>query len=396
MAEYAGLIISVIVLIIFLVLAMLLARLNISRQASKLLETSPIVNFPFPQGLEMVQGTLSPATISREGIQAIIRRAYLEWLERYILTEKDLRRAFLRTGSEKRFLRYEYISTSLGQGLALMNSVLMAGEDPKAQVLFDRLLFSTIIRPSADHEDLSSWQMVPDGHSTRLNADLHAETWIGFATLAAYAQWKDSVRVDYKVISQAHLEALKAVMSRDGLILEEIVYAPYFCSAFGQSQPDQNWADLVAKIEKATYNLVTSPDPELVGDAANEDASLALQVFDLGLDRLLGGEEWDLRTRAALERIVRRAYAHLQDGLGEESQAQDYPKGFSRLALLSCCAPAAASLGDRDLVSNYWDLLENNLPGKNDPIGASLRLLAMHTLAGNMWFAKVDWDGIWL
>ncbi len=391
MAETTGLIISVIVLIVFLVIAMLLARLNISRQTGKLVETSPIVNFPFPQGLDLPQGVLSPAAVSRDGMQAIIRRTYLDWLERYILTEKDPRRAFMRTGSEKHFLRYEYVSTSLGQGLALMNALLMAGEDQKAQVLFDRLLFSTIIRPSSDHEDLSSWQMVPDGRSARLNADLHAETWIGFATLAAYAQWKDSVRVDYQVTAQAHLKALNAVMGRDGQNLDEIVYAPYFYSAFSQSLPIEQWNDIIAKLDKATHRLITNADAELVGDGANEDASLALQIFNLGLERLLGGKDWDLQTRSALERIVRRAYARLQGELGDESQAQDYPKGFSNLSLLSCCALAAASLGDRELVNNYWSLLENNLPGKNDPIGASLRLLAMQGLAGNMWFEKADW-----
>jgi len=117
-------------------------------------------------------------------------------------------------------------------------------------------------------------------------------------------------------------------------------------------------------------------------------------VLNLGLARLLGEKDWDLSTQAAIERVVRRAYAHLQEGLGEEAMAFDYPKGFSKLALLSCCAPAAAALGDRDLVSNYWTLLENNQPGRNDPIGASLRLIAMHALAGNMWFDKVVWFGI--
>jgi hypothetical protein len=394
MAENAGLIISVILLIVFLVVAMLLARLNILRHTGKLIETSPIVNFPFPQALDLPQGTLGPATVSREGMQAVIRRAYQEWQERYILAEKDPRRAFLRTGTGKRFLKYEYLSTSFGQGLALINAVLMAGEDQKGQVLFDRLLFSTIIRPSFDHEDLTSWQMVPDGRSARLNADLHAEAWIAFATLAAFAQWKDSVRVDYKVIAQAHLKALSTVMGGEAQNLEEVVYALYFIKAFGKNQSKHNWNDVVRKLDAATTKLIISSDAELVGDAANEDASLALQVLNLGLERLLGGEGWDMRTQVALERVVRQAYAHLQDGLGEESIAQDYPKGFSRLALLSCCAPAAATLGDRELVSNYWALLEDNLPGRNDPIGASLRLLAMQALAGNMWFGKVDWAGL--
>lgn len=391
MAEYLGLILSVVVVIILLVLVLLLARYNISRQTNKLVETSAVVRYPFPQGLDLPQGSLGPAIVSRDGMQAIIRRSYQEWLERYILAENDPRRAFLRAGSEKRFLKYEYVSTSFGQGLALMNTLLMAGDDPKAQVLFDRLLFSTIIRPSQDHEDLSSWQMVPDSRSPRLNADLHAETWIGFATLAATAQWQDSARVDYKVISQAHLKALNTVLKSSAQKLEELVFAPYFLATFAKNQADQDWVDLKTKLTVATQKLINSPEIELVGDAANEDASLALQVLNLGLDRLLGGEDWDLRTRAALERIVRRAYANLRGGLVNESQAPDYPKGFTNLALLSCCAPTAAFLADRDLVNNYWSLLENNLPGKNDPIGASLRLLAMQALAGNLWFTKVDW-----
>ena len=394
MAEYAGLIISVIVLIVFLVIALLLARINITRQTGKLIETSPTLAFSFPQSLDLPQDLLAPANVSRDGMNSVIRRAYQEWQERYVLAEKDPRRAFLRTGSQKHFLKYEYISTSLGQGLSLIITLLMAGEDQKAQILFDRLLFSTIIRPSLDHEDLTSWQMTPDGRNTRLNADLHAETWIGFATLAAFAQWKDSVRVDYRVIAQAHLKALNTVLSGDGQKPEEIVYAPYFIEALSKSQSEQEWGQIASKLDTATQSLITSPDAELVGDSANEDASLALQVLNLGIARLLGTKDWDLPIQTALERIVRRAYAHLRDGLGEESMAYDYPKGFSKLALLSCCAPATVALGDRDLVSNYWTLLENNLPSRNDPIGASLRLIAMQALAGNLWFARVDWPGL--
>jgi hypothetical protein len=394
MTEYLGLILSVVVIIILFILVLLLARYNISKQTGKLIETSAIVRYPFPQGLDLTHGSLGPNIVSKDGMQAIIRRSYLEWLERYIVTENDTRRAFLRTGSEKRFLKYEYISTSFGQGLALMNALLMAGEDPKAQVLFDRLLFSTIIRPALDHEDLSSWQMVPDGRSPRLNADLHAEAWIGFATLAAAAQWQDSVRVDYKVISQAHLKALAEVLNSGGQKLEELVYAPYFLAAFGKNQADLDWTEPIAILTAAARKNTNNPELELVGDGTNEDASLALQVLNLGLDRLLGGEGWGLRTQVALERIVRKAYGNLRAALNTQSQSPDYPRGFSNLALLSCCAPVAMALGDQELVNNYWTLLEDNLPAKNDPIAASLRLLAMQALAGNLWFNRVDWAGI--
>ncbi|MEA4812387.1 MAG: hypothetical protein VB108_07460 [Anaerolineaceae bacterium] len=388
MAENAGLVLSLILLVVFLVLALFLARLNIAKQQKMLMQTSPKLRYPFPQSSRMPPGLMQPANVSLQGMQAVICRNYADWLERYILTEKDPRRAFLRTGTAKRLLKYEYLSTSFGQGLAMLLQTLMAGEDPQAQVLFDRLLFSTIIRPSFDHEDLSSWQMAPDGRSPRLNADLHAEAWVGFATLMAMAQWGDSVRVDYLVTSNAHLTALNEVMNRSREDLGEAVFAPHFIKTFAEAQPEKNWGELANKLDLETLKLLA--EAEWTGDGGNEDASLALQLLNLGLARLLGGPEWTPPLQRKLDALTRKAYAHFLEPLGAETLSADYPKAFSNLALLSCSAPLAMALGDKDLLGNFWTALEYNQPAKNDPIGASLRLLAMHALAGSIWFGDVQ------
>ena len=150
----------------------------------------------------------------------------------------------------------------------------------------------------------------------------------------------------------------------------------------------------MAKQASETKRILAAEDAVLLGDGSNEDATLALQVMNLGLQRLLTGEDQDAGTHRDLERICRKGLKLLGGRLAEGVADEEYPAGFSDLALLSCCAPVSLGLGDQELVNAYWALLEGAEPAKNGPIGASLRLLALMAMGGKLWFGRVDWRAL--
>jgi hypothetical protein len=59
---------------------------------------------------------------------------------------------------------------------------------------------------------------------------------------------------------------------------------------------------------------------------------------------------------------------------------------FSPLSRLACCAAAAASFGGAELSRAYWETLSQTQARSGDGLGATLRLLAMMALNGNIWF----------
>ena len=59
---------------------------------------------------------------------------------------------------------------------------------------------------------------------------------------------------------------------------------------------------------------------------------------------------------------------------------------LSPLSRLACCAAAAASFGGAELSRAYWETLSQTQARSGDGLGATLRLLAMMALNGNIWF----------
>jgi hypothetical protein len=385
---------NAVLFIILLAAAILLIRRI--RQRRRTLDQpirSAQVTFPFPQRQVDRERQKLP-TQPEEELDKEIREAYRDWLSVYLLPDAEPGRAFLRTGVARNWMRYQVTATSFGQAIAMLVSVLVAGEDPQAQAQFDRILAFCLSHSSANAPDLMSWQVMPDVvPGRRLDADLNAEPWIAFALLAAQAQWGRSERFQYEILARRRLEALLSLYQQAAQTEPQaLVYSPTFYQLFAQVTGDQAWKAI--EISLAAQGKVQWSGTHTIFNADNshEEAKIGLSILQLGIAELEQAGKPTGKLTREVEKRVRESVAQLaQAELLDESMLQTEPEGFTSLSLLACCTPAVLCLNDQALVDQQWQALVLAKPGRHDPIGATLRLLSLMQLSGNIWFDQVAW-----
>jgi len=352
------------------------------------------VTFPFPQRQVDREHQMLP-TQPEEELDKEIREAYRDWLSIYLLPDAEPGRAFLRTGVARNWMRYQITATSFGQALAMLVSVLVAGEDPQAQARFDRILAFCLSHSSANAPDLMSWQVMPDVvPSRRLDSDLNAEPWIAFALLAAQAQWGRSERFQYEILARRRLEALLPLYQQAAQTEPQaLVYSPTFYQLFAHVTAEQAWNAIEDSLAAQSRVKWSGTHAIFNPDNSPEEAKLGLSILQLGIAELEQAGKPTGKLTGEVEKRVRESVAQLARAeLLDESALHIEPEGFSSLSLLACCTPAVLCLNDQALVDQQWQALILAKPGRHDPIGATLRLLSLMQLSGNIWFDKVMWN----
>jgi len=351
------------------------------------------VTFPFPQRQVDREHQMLP-TQPEEELDKEIREAYRDWLSIYLLPDAEPGRAFLRTGVARNWMRYQITATSFGQALAMLVSVLIAGDDPQAQARFDRILAFCLSHSSANAPDLMSWQVMPDVvPSRRLDSDLNAEPWIAFALLAAQAQWGRSERFQYEILARRRLEALLPLYQQAAQTEPQaLVYSPTFYQLFAHVTAEQAWNAIEDSLAAQSRVKWSGTHAIFNPDNSPEEAKLGLSILQLGIAELEQAGKPTGKLTGEVEKCVREFVAQLaQAELLDESMLQTEPEGFTSLSLLACCTPAVLCLNDQALVDKQWRALTIAKPGRHDPIGATLRLLSLMQLSGNIWFDQVAW-----
>jgi hypothetical protein len=382
------------VLFIILLAAAILIIRRISQRRRMLDQPirSAQVTFPFPQRqVDREHQMLS--TEADEELDKEIREAYRDWLSVYLLPDAEPGRAFLRTGVARNWMRYQVTATSFGQALAMLVSVLIAGEDPQAQ--FHRILAFCLSHSSANSPDLMSWQVMPDVvPGRRLDADLNAEPWITFALLAAQAQWGRSERFQYEILAHRRLEALLPLYQQTAQTKPQaLVYSPTFYQLFAHVTAEQAWKAIEDSLAAQGRAQWSGTHAIFNADNSPEEAKLGMSILQLGIAELEQAGKPTGKLTGEVEKRVRESVAQLaQAELLDEAALHIEPEGFSSLSLLACCTPAVLCLNDQALVDQQWQALTLAKPGKHDPIGATLRLLSLMQLSGNIWFDKVTWN----
>ena len=383
------------VLFIILLAAAVLIIMRIRQRRGTLDQPihSAQVTFPFPQRQVDNERKMLP-TQPMEELDKQVGEAYRDWLLVYLLPDAEPGRAFLRTGVARNWLRYQVTATSFGQALAMLVCVLMAGEDPQAQSRFDRILAFCLSHGSANTPELMSWQVMPDvSPGRRLDADLNAEPWIAFALLAAQAQWGRSERFQYEILARRRLKALLPLYQQAAQAEPQaLVYSPTFYELFAQVTGDQAWKAI--EISLAAQGKVQWSGTHTIFNADNshEEAKIGLSILQLGIAELEQAGKPTGKLTGEVEKRVRESVLQLaQAELLDESMLQTEPEGFTSLSLLACCTPAVLCLNDQTLIDKQWLALTLAKPGRHDPIGATLRLLSLVQLSGNIWFDQVAW-----
>ena len=356
---------------LFVGLLILTRRTQLKRQQQARPNPSPAAK-PYPQtSIYSQQLPISTQTTLAER-QATLRQAYLEWQSSFLLQGLEGNTEFLRGETQKRGLRYQLTSTSLAQGLALFIQAQMAQNGDDSRGRFERLLAHLLAHPALDHPALSSWLSMPDlPTSPRLEPDLHAEAWILGGLFTARKQWGSLQRFDLNQIFEDHAQALLEAHNTNPENGTKI-FSPLLFNVISQQVPDPLWQTQT----KADWQAVIPRFREENGLPGRQEAMSLLQI---GLDGLLFPDHgFAERSDLAFSRLKRA----LTD---QEALEGELEEGFSRLASFSCCVPLALLEKTGEDPAQLWSRLNQAQAARQDALGASLRLIAMMSLAGTLW-----------
>jgi len=301
-----------------------------------------------------------------------LEQAYQNWKKERFLQGQDGRSLFVRSGVEKSGLRYQLVASTQVQALAILISAMMTESDPQASAQAEALFASLLAHPAFLQNELSSWKYLPDlPRSPKLDPDPHAEAWVIFTVLMATKRWPAINRFHYAEIIPERLHALqKYTEALEPEQIERLPFSGYLVKQLLTLEPNLDWSVLSRSNELFFAQL-----EEQTFFGYETDASrLGLSLLQLGLLALLE------RDAEAL-----RAIGNSRSGL--VSLVEDYSKDssirteFSRSAMLACVVPALLTLQDKDLIDQVWNELVSLQPGKNDGLGATLRVLGMAFLA---------------
>lgn len=316
---------------------------------------------------------LNPLT-SKEHLErrTTLDQAYQNWKTERLLQGEDSHSLFVRSGVEKSGLRYQLVASTQVQALAILISAMMAESDPQASAHAEALFASLLAHPAYLQNELSSWKYLPDlPRSPKLDPDPHAEAWVIFTVLMATKRWQAINRFHYAEIIQERLHALqKYTEALEPEQIERLPFSGYLVKQLFALDPSMDWSVL----SKSNELFFAQLEEQTFFGYETDNGKLGLSLLQLGLLALLE------RDAEAL-----RAIGNSRSGL--VSLVEDYSKDssieikFSRSAMLACAVPASLTLQDRDLIDQVWNELVCLQPGKNDGLGATLRVLGMAFLA---------------
>ena len=362
----------------------LISRIRQRREQMNSVENAaPTYPYPHKAVSEFAAGGLPQA---RDERSALIDQTYAQWLESFLLPDAEAGRTFVRTGIYRHWLRYQLTANSFAQAAGMLVCTLRAGADPLTQTRFDALLAFCLSRPSANNPDLMSWQVLPDVvPGARLDADPCAEACLAFALLCAAAQWTRSSRFDYAQLAEQRLDAqLKWMNAENRGSLDTRIISSAFSRLFWRKSGNDGWLNAAAP-KKPHRGARTNSAGTTAEEAGMPDAETQRVILALGLGMLPETSRPEVSAGfgpdlgACLEDLRERLDEVGADDGGEQAL-------LSPLSRLACCAAAAASFGGAELSRAYWETLSQTQARSGDGLGATLRLLAMMALNGNIWF----------
>ena len=371
---------------------------------------------PFPQHVSYPAKALKPDHLSQEDMDRSVRLAYGEWLAAYMLPDIEAGRAFLRMGVDKRRMRYFVYATSIGQGLAMWISTLIAGDDLNAQGRFDRLFAFCQARPSRNQFALASGYSMPDVvPSLPAASRSQGDMLIAYSLLMADKQWGSIGQINYRAEAQKvlqalhetciHPESLHVLQGNEVSADDEVQYtstlsvdyAPAMFDAFSTAKLDPTWPAVSARMAELVRETLRDGNifpPPSISTTTQETPGIsqtfmpenAVFLLNLSLAMLCCPKP---EIEAVLETINHKILESCDGDPGKIVSAYSL-KGEPlsqepSLAMTAAFAMASIWQPGQAWVNALWDHLAASKIDREDTFGATMRLLVLMTLSGNLW-----------
>jgi len=316
---------------------------------------------------------LNPLTFKeRLERRTTLNQAYQTWKTERLLQGEDGRSLFVRSSVEKSGLRYQLVASTQVQALAILISAMMAESDSQASAQAEALFASLLAHPAYLQNELSSWKYLPDlPRSPKLDPDPHAEAWVIFAMTIANKRWPAINRFHYAEIIQERLHALqKYTEALEPEQIERLPFSGYLVKQLFTLDPSLDWTAL----SKSNELFYAQLEEQTFFGYETDTSRLGLSLLQLGL---LALSERDAEALRAID----NSRSGLVQFVEDYSKDSSIEIKFSRSAMLACAVPILLTLQDKDLIDQVWNELVSLQPGKNDGLGATLRVLGMAFLA---------------
>ncbi len=251
---------------LFLALALVLS-LNVAAQ------TAP--RHPFPQHVTYAPGTIKPTNFTQAQQDTDVRNAYAAWKGNFVLavdaTPLQQRIAFGKANPNRAK------TVSEGQGYGMVITVLMAGHDAQAQVVFDGLWHFVRANPSSGDNRLMAWE-IPTAQGDTPDSAFDGDADIAYALLLADKQWGSAGAINYKAEALKVIAGMKAATIgatsklpllgdwvKDSSYTEwqtrssDFMYGHF--RAYGRATGDATWSLVVKATQSAATSLQAAFSP---------------------------------------------------------------------------------------------------------------------------------------
>jgi len=394
--------------------------------------------FPFPNHTVYTAGSIKPDTNSQADMDSAVAKFYFQWKKHYIRYTHDKRSAYVyvnadglwRGGNKAR----NTVSLSEGHGYGMMIMTIMAGYDPEAHGIFDKMLVYFKNHPSNINPHLMAWDQTKDSIINEHNSDdaTDGDLDIAYALLMADKQWGSTGKYNYAQEAKGIINALKETNVNPEthlMIMGDFTekgepyyndtrtsdFIPGHFKAFAKATGDSSWDKALKSgfrllaFMQLKYSPLSGLFPDFIRDCnkipkpANpffmeniRDGDYSYNAcripWRLASDYLLTG---DKRDKALLYPInlwlkneTKNDIGRIRDGYKLTGR---YVSGASGDNIVFIATFGTGLMIDTDhkvLLNKIWDYAVHEPLSDEEYYGNTVKLLCMMVMSGNWWGAE--------
>src|SRR5665213_2099043 len=169
---------------------------------------------PFPQHTVYAKGSIKPSQYSQAQLDTSVENFYTKWKKHYLRYSPDQGQCYVYCNADGLWRggnkSANSISLSEGHGYGMMIMVIMAGYDPDAHDIFDKMVTFFKHHPSNINHHLMAWDQTKDSLINEHNSDdaTDGDMDIAYALLMADKQWGSGGVYNYLDLAKSIINAL--------------------------------------------------------------------------------------------------------------------------------------------------------------------------------------------
>ncbi len=392
--------------------------------------------YPFPQHIQYVSGTIKPNHISQSVMDDSVRSFYNQWKARYLVGGCGANQYYVFFNYEGGATPPDAICVSEGQGYGMLITAYMAGYDDSAKIYFDGLYNYYRAHPSDVNNRLMAWRQrtgCVSGTDER-NSATDGDLDIAYALLLADKQWGRNGIINYKQEALLLMNAIMQDEINQNLFSVKLgdwsnTSEPTFFNStrssdfmlnhfkvFAEVTGNTNWNTVAdncynyINAMQTNYSTTTGLIPDFIKNLNTTPAPANTNFLEgshdghyyynacrdpwrIGIDYLLTG---DSRALTALNKInswLKTAASNNPSNVrpGYQLNGTAIHTDYNSMAFTSPFAVGAmVNSANQQWLNDLWDAIVGTTINDEGYYENSLKLLCMFVMSGNWWKPETE------